>query len=63
MCVLLLATLGMSEKRELDKVEGKMDRDLHRMDRIDVKIAVRKYVRWLLYISFYSLVCIRGVLG
>ena len=48
-CVLLLTSVGMSEKREQGRVEGKMYRDLHRMDRMDVKSRVRRNVCWLLH--------------
>jgi hypothetical protein len=37
MCVLLLGTVSISEKRD----DGKMSRNMHRMDRMDVKIRVR----------------------
>ena len=47
--VFLLAILGMSEKRELDKLEGKRNRDLDRMDRMVVKSRVRINVSWSLY--------------
>ena len=46
-CVLLLATVGISEKREQGRMEGKMYRDLHRIDRMDVKSRVRRNVSWL----------------
>ena len=40
-CVLLLVTVSMSEKREQDMAEGKMYRDQDRMDIMDIKIRVR----------------------
>ena len=45
-CVLLLATVGISEKREQGRMEGKMYRDLHRMD------AERKEKKSQLDVSF-----------
>ena len=50
-CILLLATLGMSEKRVLDKVDGKMYRELHRMDRMDAERRVRRNYSWLFHLS------------
>ena len=43
-CVLLLATVGISEKSKQGRVEGNMYRDLYRMD---VKNRVRRNVSWL----------------
>jgi hypothetical protein len=45
MCVLLLATLDMSEMGEPGRVEGKMYKDQDRRDRMDV----RRNVSWFLY--------------
>ena len=59
MCVLLLVTVSISEKRD----EGKMSRTLHRMDRMGVKSRVRRSAAACFISYVCSLLDIRGVLG